>query len=391
VLEVAAHAPAGMLAKMRPLCGKCNVEVDPFKAQLKSKAAGRFICNVCNTKSVMFHRTLGAWPVPEFKELSEADQLSFWNEARGKKNGEQLKSLLIDTLVTKRVDKVTARVAGTYLPLTVYKTQGFDVDLISSKCTDTQEHPILGTTYRVALSSLSRESVEEKQRVQVMEMLKAFKDASSKAPEALSKGMRTSSSGAARLADRLDEAIDEDESSDDDSADSSSSSSSSSDKKKKKKDKKKKDNKKKRTKKDSKKDKDDPNSKKKKAPAKKKKTSDDERREKAEKKVKLEYKKIKTECTKIMAKVAHPIFALEEVLADKMCSKVASFAVDACKKSIGTLKKLRSEATAKQKTDEPKPISTSMESISEECKAALSNLAILQNMIVTATAHFKGS
>lgn len=236
-LAVVSSGAEGMFRNMRPLCGKCNVEVDPFKAQLKSKAAGRFICNVCNTKSVMFHRTLGAWPVPEFKELSDADQLSFWQEARDKKNGEQLKSLLIDTLVSKRVDKVTARVAGTYLPLTVYKTQGFDVDLISAKCNDTQEHPILGTTYRVALSSLSRESVEEKQRVQVMEMLRVFKDASSsKEPEALSKGSRSSSSAAARLAERLAdanaEAIIDDKSSDEDSSDSSSSSSSSSDKKK---------------------------------------------------------------------------------------------------------------------------------------------------------------
>lgn len=92
-----------------------------------------------------------------------------------------------------------------------------------------------------------------------------------------------------------------------------------------------------------------------------------------------------------MAKVAHPIFQLEDVLSDRMCTKVASFAVEACRKSLDKLKKLRTEATEKQKIDNPRPISTSMETMSDECKSALNSLSILQNMIVTATAHFKAS
>ena len=40
---------------------------------------------------------------------------------------------------------------GEYLPLSVYKTRGFDVESITAHCQDTYEHPVLGTCYRVRI------------------------------------------------------------------------------------------------------------------------------------------------------------------------------------------------------------------------------------------------
>ena len=164
-----------MLSSARPTCIKCWNELDPLRAQLKSKCGGRFVCNSCNTKQTLLTRALGTWPTPEFKELGEAEQAEFWKRAATAKNQEQLKMTLIDTLVTRRVDRVTARVSGTYLPLSVYATQGFDTSLIVERCTDVKEHAVLGKTYRLALCSLSRDAVEEKQREQVMSMLQKLK------------------------------------------------------------------------------------------------------------------------------------------------------------------------------------------------------------------------
>ena len=50
---------------------------------------------------------------------------------------------------------------GEYLPLSVYEKRGFDVEAIRQKCTDTEEHPILGTTYRVCIRSAFSKTIEE--------------------------------------------------------------------------------------------------------------------------------------------------------------------------------------------------------------------------------------
>ena len=51
---------------------------------------------------------------------------------------------------------------GEYLPLSVYEKRGFDIDAIREKCTDTEEHPVLGTAYTVCIRSNFSKTVEPK-------------------------------------------------------------------------------------------------------------------------------------------------------------------------------------------------------------------------------------
>ena len=40
---------------------------------------------------------------------------------------------------------------GSYLPLSVYEKQGYDIEQISKQCNDFMEHPVLGRVYRVVI------------------------------------------------------------------------------------------------------------------------------------------------------------------------------------------------------------------------------------------------
>ena len=154
----------------RPVCKRCRIECDPFKAQLKRKGGGLWICNGCNAKQTLMSKMFGGMP-SEFRSLSDDEQVEFFQKVKTCTHREQVRAMLIDTMVRRRVDKVTASVAGTYLPLSVCAQRGFDSSLIEQTCTDTQIHPVLGMTYRVSLVSIDRTSVEEQVREQVMQSL----------------------------------------------------------------------------------------------------------------------------------------------------------------------------------------------------------------------------
>eukprot|EP00974_Lingulodinium_polyedra_P008429 803618-Lingulodinium_polyedra.AAC.1 len=48
-----------------------------------------------------FHRLFGAWPVPEWSELSEENSTECWRQVAVKTNGD-LKELVITTLVHRQ-------------------------------------------------------------------------------------------------------------------------------------------------------------------------------------------------------------------------------------------------------------------------------------------------
>ena len=60
--------------------------------------------------------------------------------------------------------------AGTYYPLSVYAAQGYNVDDIEKNCTDVEENPVVGKTYRVVLHSISEGQVRETVRKQLMDL-----------------------------------------------------------------------------------------------------------------------------------------------------------------------------------------------------------------------------
>ena len=169
--ELPSQSVDGLLQLARPLCRRCKLECDPFKCQIKGKNGGIYTCNQCHTKQVLLSKMFDSGIPAEFRALSEAEQTAFYRSAKDKTTAEQLKCCLADTLVRRKVERVSASVCGTYLPLSVYAQRGFDADRIARTCTDVQEHAILGTTYRVSLTSLDKTAVEEQARTEVMTVL----------------------------------------------------------------------------------------------------------------------------------------------------------------------------------------------------------------------------
>ena len=163
------------LQSLRPVCQKCQTECDPYKAQIKSKGSQKFVCNLCNSRQVQISKMFGKFPQEEFSELSQDQMVEFWRQARDADKTPRLKMLFVDTLVKKRVDKATASVEGKYLPLSVYATQGFDTAQIEEKCTDTQQHPIFGLTYRVPIRAVERSATIAHERTALLEKLDRHK------------------------------------------------------------------------------------------------------------------------------------------------------------------------------------------------------------------------
>lgn len=382
-----------LVMQARPLCSKCNWECDPTRSQIKG--AGKWICNRCNSRQVMLNKMVGHWPNDEFKSLPLEEQQKFWQESRDL-NGAEVKFKVIETLARRRTDAITSKLAGTYLPLSVYEKQGFDVKLIEDRCKDHKEHPVLGLVYRVPLESLERSQVEAKIREQ---LLSAFSKAAKRDREAGSEDDAQAASAAqGKKAKHTSKAESESDSSNSDN-ESTSDSDSSSDHKKKKEKKGMKHKKQNKKSKKSKKSKDRSPSKKKDKGDKKKNKKGDAGNKAQKDKDKLQQKeladkvkagrKIHTQALKVLTQVSHPIWQLEQVMGEKLFSKVPSFAAGAVKTAHKDLLKIRAEATTKkgEKPEAVKELSFSMGSVASLAKSALEHSSVATNMMAAAAKY----
>ena len=228
----AVHDLNALLLTASPLCSRCRCEVDPFRGQLKSKSAGAYICNNCNSKCVLISRNWGAGLLNQFKEMSEDEQEAFWKSLGSMQSVQQVKNQIADTLARRRSDKLIAASGGKYLPLSVWAQQGFNAADIEAHCTDTQQHPALGLCFRVCIESLDRTSVLEQTRTQILQSLDNVKPRKDKEPLA-GKAEPAADTADKSAGEQLAEAAENSTSSSTSSSDSDSSSSSGKKKKKK--------------------------------------------------------------------------------------------------------------------------------------------------------------
>ena len=70
---------------------------------------------------------------------------------------------------------------GQYLPLSVYKTQGFDWEAIRDGCKDEKPHALFGQVYRVDIEYQSKETMHKRIRE---ELLKSVQERRNKSVEA---------------------------------------------------------------------------------------------------------------------------------------------------------------------------------------------------------------
>lgn len=117
------------------------------------------ICSKCNTKRALLSRMFGKWPIQSFNKLEKEEQLEFWQD-----DGMGATGILVDltkSITKHRVQVRTDMMGGKYLPLTVYESMGYNTRDIEKNCVDAEEHPVLGTTYRVEIHEITSGEVSK--------------------------------------------------------------------------------------------------------------------------------------------------------------------------------------------------------------------------------------
>jgi hypothetical protein len=157
-------------AALEPRCQKCGELCDPFSSRLVQKVAHKYAykCKACCCKHVQLCGIFGGWPCPEFNDMGEDMQMKFWAEKATTKG--ELEKLVLDHIVRDYIERKTTSDQGDYLPLGVYKTRGFDTDLILANCTDTKLFPALGLCYKVRIQGDNVETIDQMARQKMAEM-----------------------------------------------------------------------------------------------------------------------------------------------------------------------------------------------------------------------------
>ncbi len=184
-----------------PQCRRCLAATDPTLpcCQMWGKVGNlKVLCARCNKRHVALNRIFGTWPIQEFDDLKEEDQLDFYQKCGSAVA--DVRKHVSDTLIRVRLLRREKSRGGQFLPLEVYEKMGYNIEDIQSKSNreDIEHHPVLAATYRVEVHTTSRALVEEDIRRQVASKLKS-KSRRSVFGEATD-GAAAASSGVKRLA-----------------------------------------------------------------------------------------------------------------------------------------------------------------------------------------------
>jgi hypothetical protein len=126
------------------MCRRCELETDELPYGF---------CKSCNNKRSICSKVFGKWPIAIFTNLSQESQVEFWRSEGGSR--EALQNQLAKTITESRVKEESDKMVGGYQPLGWYAAQGYDVKKIKKDCGDTEEHPVLGTTYKVSIRQVT--------------------------------------------------------------------------------------------------------------------------------------------------------------------------------------------------------------------------------------------
>jgi hypothetical protein len=149
----------------QPVCSKCKTQLDGIRVQITGKKAGVWRCSTCCTRATQLHRVFGTTSPDGLKDLTADEQADFWKQI-GMTTGDRtaLAKCVAERITTRKTEQDKAEAGGQYLPLSVYDKQGYDIDKIKDSCKDTEEHPILGTCYRVSINGGWKSTLDERTR-----------------------------------------------------------------------------------------------------------------------------------------------------------------------------------------------------------------------------------
>ena len=150
-------------------CGDCGCACPIERVRLVKKSTSQSAavhrCGNCRSKITALYRDFGSWPPPEFAAKSTQSKQQFFKDIANK-TGKEAAAQAREFLQEKTTERQDYAYGGAFLPLNVWGTRGFDVELIAAKtpACDKEMHAVLGLTYRVAIKSTSEGGSYEKSR-----------------------------------------------------------------------------------------------------------------------------------------------------------------------------------------------------------------------------------
>ena len=373
-----------------PSCKHCRTVVDPTAkgVRVTGKSPPTFCCGSCNAKTTSLAHVFGHWPIDEFKELTPDEQATFFQTAgQGKDN---LKKAVEQQVMKRWVHQKTNKVAGDFLPEWWWRNKGMPEDEIKKMkdVAPSEEHPIFGTGYQVQIHGTDERATEELVRQQMLA-------ASSRKRKLCGPG-GSGAAGSGSQAEALTEGAGPGKPASETSSSSSSSSSSSNSKQKKKKKKGKKKKGKKSRKKDEKnkekaeRDKADKAERDKADKAEKGKLRKEKaERERADKEEKKAWRQTHADAAKALGKVTPAVLQMESVLEHKMFGEVPKVLRKGAQQVYDALKKAKDEAQTAVKTQQPAPLSFTLEDATASVKQATECYEKLKGVLETTAAAMK--
>ena len=132
------------------VCSYCNEKTEMTRCRLTSKTQATFKCNKCYSTTTTLNRFLGAGVAQTLQKIPPAEREQFFKFAR-ENNAGAIKEKI--TFLMRRHETWEKRYqsGGSYLPLSVWATQGYDTQRIErlSRPEDIMEDHVLGKVYRV--------------------------------------------------------------------------------------------------------------------------------------------------------------------------------------------------------------------------------------------------
>ena len=308
---------------------------------------------LARSKMTQLYKQRGAWPPREFQSLSVDSRRQFFKSIRDKTGGELTCATNSFLQKYQKTEKLFAE-GGQFLPLSVWKTKGFDTDKIRDLSPDEDKdmHNVVGLCYRVAIkrsgfasaegvtnSSEASASGAKRKADTIMDWLERMATASSGSDGDLTKATGSASSAAGGKAETKPKDEVKEESSDSANSSDSGSDSSSSRGKKKRDKKHKKDKKNKKDKKDNRK------KKRKTETPKEKKAREREELAKAKSQEKANAA-AKVMAQSILSKVSPQLLSMEQVMSKPGVSEVPGTVLATFQGHLDQLRRLRLQSMA---------------------------------------------
>ena len=133
-------------------CSYCNEKTDMTRCRLIIKGQGIFKCGKCSTTTTTLNRFLGAGVAQTLQKIPPAERDKFFRFAK-ENNAGAINEKIIFLMRRHETWEKRYQSGGSYLPLSVWATQGYDTQRIErlSRPEDIMENAVLGKVYRVPI------------------------------------------------------------------------------------------------------------------------------------------------------------------------------------------------------------------------------------------------